>query len=204
MFDPTPLPYDYTELEPYIDEQTMRVHYDKHYTGYTKKLNAALEGHEDLQDKSIEELLTNLEDLPSDVRKAVRNNGGGYYNHTLFWQMMSPEGGGEPEGDLLEAIEELSGSFEDFKSEFSAAAAGVFGSGWAWLVVNDQGELEIVQTPNQDNPISDGLTPILGIDVWEHAYYLKHQNVRADYIEAWWDVVNWDYVTEAFANVVEE
>jgi len=189
------LNYGYDQLEPSIDAKTMEIHYTKHHQGYINNLNTALEGHEDLQQLSVEEILTNLEGIPEDIRTAVRNNGGGHLNHTMFWEIMSPNGGGEPKGALLEMIKRDFGSFEDFKAEFKKTATTRFGSGWAWLVVEGD-KLKIVSTPNQDNPISDGLKPILGIDVWEHAYYLKYQNLRPDYIEAWFNVINWDKVSE--------
>lgn len=191
------LPYDYDALEPHIDTQTMKIHHTKHHAGYVKKLNAALEDYDDLKGKSIEELLAGLGAIPADIRTAVRNNGGGHANHTLFWTIMSPEGGGEPSGPLAEAINEKFGSFEKFKEEFSNAAASRFGSGWAWLCVTD-GDLCVCSTPNQDTPLSDGKTPILGLDVWEHAYYLHYMNKRPDYIDAWWNVVNWDQVGKNF------
>lgn len=197
------LPYDHDALDPSIDERTMRIHHGKHHAGYTRKLNAALEGHEDLQDKSIEELLSSINSLPEEIQTAVRNNGGGFYNHSLFWPTLSPNGGGEPEGDLGSAIDEAFGSFEALKDEFASAASGQFGSGWAWLVVTDGG-LEIGSTANQDNPVMDvsdlSGTPILGLDVWEHAYYLKYQNERGTYVENWWNVVNWDQVSENYQN----
>jgi Fe-Mn family superoxide dismutase len=188
-----PLPYPYDALEPHIDTRTMQIHHDKHHQGYVNKLNAALEGHADLQDKSVEELLSDLDALPESIRTAVRNSGGGHANHTLFWPSMSPDGGGEPGGPLAEAINASFGSFSDFKEQFSKAAATRFGSGWAWLCVGGGG-LQVLSTPNQDSPLSQGLTPILGLDVWEHAYYLNYQNRRADYIAAFWNVVNWDEV----------
>ena len=191
------LPYDYNALEPHIDEQTMRIHHDKHHGTYVDKVNAALEGHDDLASKSIEELMSNLGAVPEDIRTAVRNNGGGHVNHSLFWQLLSPNGGGEPTGEVAEAINAKFGSFEAFKDEFANAAAGRFGSGWAWLVVNN-GELEVTSTPNQDTPLSEGKTPILGLDVWEHAYYLKYQNRRPEYINAFFNVVNWDEVNKRF------
>lgn len=193
------LPYDYTALEPHIDEETMRLHHTKHHQTYVDKLNKALEGHEDFRQKSAEELLAGLETIPSEIRTAVRNHGGGHANHSMFWQIMSPDGGGWPSGDIKEAIESKWGSFEEFKKEFSDAAAGVFGSGWAWLVV-DSGKLEIVTTPNQDSPISQGKIPILGLDVWEHGYYKKFGPARAEYIKAWWNVVNWDRVGKNYAS----
>jgi Fe-Mn family superoxide dismutase len=191
------LPYAYDALEPHIDEATMRVHHDKHHQAYVDKANAALEGTESA-DAEIEDVLRDLSALPADKQTAVRNNGGGHYNHTLFWEMLAPDGGGEPDGDLGEAIGGKFGSFGDFKEEFKAAGVGQFGSGWAWLVHDGSG-LAIVSTPNQDSPISDGSTPLLGCDVWEHAYYLKYQNKRPDYIDAFWNVVNWDYVGERLA-----
>jgi superoxide dismutase, Fe-Mn family len=191
------LPYDYAALEPHVDEATMRVHHDKHHQAYVDKANAALEGTE-WADKPIEEVLQNLDALPQDKQTAVRNNGGGHYNHTLFWEWMSPDGGGEPTGELADAINEAFGSFDDFKTKFKEAGVGQFGSGWAWLVYDGSG-VAITSTPNQDNPISQGQTPLLGCDVWEHAYYLKYQNKRPDYIEAWWNTVNWDKVAELYA-----
>jgi Fe-Mn family superoxide dismutase len=195
------LPYDYDALEPHIDERTMRIHHTKHHQGYTDKLNAALEGHDDLQEHSIEELLSAVDNLPADVQTAVRNNGGGFYNHRLFWNVMSPDGGGEPSGDLADAIDDACGSFDAFKEAFSDTAAGQFGSGWGWLVAGTDGSLEIVSTPNQDNPLMDGHTPILGVDVWEHAYYLNYQNERGSYLDAWWNVVNWDAVADNYDDV---
>lgn len=192
------LPYDYTALEPHIDEQTMRLHHDKHHGGYVTKTNNALENHPELAELSIEELMQKIDSVPEDVRTAVRNNGGGHANHSLFWTIMSPNGGGEPEGELKEAIESAFGSFNDFKEKFASTAAGRFGSGWAWLVVND-GKLEVIDTLNQDSPLSIGLTPVLGLDVWEHAYYLNYQNKRPDYIEAFWNVVNWDEVARRYS-----
>jgi Fe-Mn family superoxide dismutase len=192
------LPYDYGALEPHVDEATMRVHHDKHHQAYVDKANAALEG-TDWADKPVEEVLQNLSSLPGDKQKAVRNNGGGHCNHTLFWQIMSPDGGGEPEGDLASAIDDAFGSFESFKEELKNAGVNQFGSGWAWLIVGDSG-LEVTSTPNQDTPVSEGKTPILGVDVWEHAYYLKYQNKRPDYIDAWWNVVNWDDVARRYAD----
>ena len=196
-FEKVALPYAKDALAPHIGADTMEVHYEKHHTGYTSKLNAAVEG-TDLADKSIEEILSDLDAVPADIRTAVRNNGGGFYNHNIFWQVMSPDGGGEPTGELAEAINSAFGSFDTFKEEFSSAAGGQFGSGWAWLVVNN-GTLEVTGTPNQDNPISDGKTPILGVDVWEHAYYLNYQNRRPDYVSAFFNVINWDKVSEMYA-----
>ena len=193
------LPYAYDALEPHIDARTMSIHHDKHHAGYTNNLNAALEGHADLADKSIEELLGNLDALPESIRTAVRNNGGGYANHSLFWEVMGPDGGGEPTGDLAAAIEKAFGSFAAFKDQFSKAAATRFGSGWAWLYVGRDGALAVASAPNQDTPLMEGNTPILGLDVWEHAYYLNYQNRRPDYVSAWWNVVNWDSVAAKYA-----
>jgi Fe-Mn family superoxide dismutase len=192
------LPYAYDALEPHIDEATMRVHHDKHHQAYVDKANGALEGTE-WADKDVEEVLTNLSSLPDDKQGPVRNNAGGHYNHSLFWQMLSPDGGGEPGGELGAAIESAFGSFDAFKEEFKNAGIARFGSGWAWLVKDGSGNLAVVSTPNQDSPISDGQTALLGCDVWEHAYYLKYQNKRPDYIDAFWNVVNWDYVGERFS-----
>ena len=178
----------------------METHYSKHHKGYVDNLNKALEGHSKFQEMSIEEILKSLDQLPEEIRTAVRNNGGGHYNHTLFWEIMSPEGGGKPEGELAKKIDEDLGGFDKFKEEFKKAALGQFGSGWAWLVLNEE-KLEIVSTPNQDNPISEGKFPILGIDVWEHAYYLKYKNLRADYIDAWWNIVDWKKVSEIFNKI---
>ena len=194
-----PLPYDYAALEPHIDEATMRVHHDKHHQAYVDKANAALEGTE-WADKSIEDVLKNLDSLPADKQKAVRNNGGGHYNHSLFWEMLSPDGGGAPDGELADAINSAFGSFDDFKAKFKDAGVNQFGSGWAWLVHDGSG-LAVVGSANQDNPISDGSTPLLGVDVWEHAYYLKYQNKRPDYLDAWFNTINWDTVAERFAAV---
>ena len=191
------LPYDYNALEPHVDEATMRVHHDKHHQAYVDKVNAALEG-TDWENKPIEEVLKNLDKL-GDNATAVRNNGGGHCNHSLFWEWMSPEGGGEPGGELASAIESAFGSFSSFQEEFKNAGVNRFGSGWAWLI-QDGGKLAVVSTANQDNPISDGKTPLLGVDVWEHAYYLKYQNRRPDYIDAWWNVVNWSRVAEGFSS----
>jgi superoxide dismutase, Fe-Mn family len=191
------LPYANDALEPHIDARTMEIHHDRHHGTYVTNVNNALEGNP-LGELPIEELLTKLDSVPEDKRMAVRNNGGGHYNHTLFWESMSPSGGGEPGGALASAIDGAFGSFSEFKDKLKAAGVGRFGSGWAWLVTSGSG-LEIVSTPNQDNPISDGKTPLLGVDVWEHAYYLLYQNRRPDYIDAWWNVVNWDKVAERFA-----
>lgn len=192
------LPYEYDALQPHVDERTMRIHHTKHHQGYTNKLNNAIEGHSDLEQKSIQELLSDIEGVPGDIRTAVRNNGGGYANHNLFWTIMSPNGGGEPAGAVADAIDGTFGSFDNFKQEFSDAASGRFGSGWAWLVVDQNGDLEVYSTANQDSPYMDGNTPILGLDVWEHAYYLNYQNERGSYVEAWWNVVNWDEVNQRY------
>ncbi|MBW8010845.1 MAG: superoxide dismutase [Chloroflexi bacterium] len=192
------LPYAYHALEPHIDARTMEIHHSKHHQGYTNNLNAALENHSDLAGKSAEELLQTLESLPSEVRTAVRNNGGGFVNHGLFWTSMSPDGGGEPSGALADAIKSAFGDYAGFKEKFAKAAATRFGSGWAWLSKDSDGTLTVGSTPNQDSPLSDGLTPLLGLDVWEHAYYLNYQNRRGDYISAWWNVVNWDEVAQRF------
>ncbi|MBW3569168.1 superoxide dismutase [Candidatus Parcubacteria bacterium] len=190
MFKLPDLPYDFNALEPYIDEQTMRLHHGKHHQTYLDKLNSAIDGQADLEEKTIEELLKDLSSLSEDVRTPIRNNGGGHYNHSFFWQIMGPAQSGRPEGKIAEAIDSTFGDFKTFQEKFSEAAVGRFGSGWAWLV-DYRGNLEITSTANQDSPISDGQRPILGLDVWEHAYYLKYQNRRPEYIENWWKVVNW-------------
>jgi Fe-Mn family superoxide dismutase len=195
------LPYDYAALEPYIDEKTMHLHHDMHHAAYVKNLNTALEKHPDLQSKSAEDLLRNLNAVPEDIRTAVRNNGGGHVNHTMFWQIMKPKGGGDPTGAIGEAIAKAFGSFKDFQTKFNDAGTKQFGSGWAWLVGNKNGELQVMSTPNQDNPMSQGLFPILGNDVWEHAYYLKYNNRRPEYLQAWWNVVNWDEINKRFAQL---
>jgi len=192
------LPYPYEALEPHIDAQTMTIHHDKHHQAYVDKVNAALEGTE-FADKPIEEVVANLDALPEDKRGPVRNNGGGHFNHSLFWESMSPDGGGAPDGDLGAAIDGAFGSFDDFKSKFEAAGVGQFGSGWAWLVV-DGGELAVTSTPNQDTPLASGQTPLLGNDVWEHAYYLKYQNARPAYLKAWWNTVSWPKVAERYSS----
>ena len=192
------LPYAYDALTPYIDEETMHLHHEKHHNAYITNANAALEKHPELADKTIEELLADLNSFPEDIRTAVRNNGGGHANHSLFWTVLALNAGGEPTGAVKDGIEEAFGSFDAMKEKFSAAAAGRFGSGWAWLVVSD-GKLEITSTPNQDSPISEGKTPILGLDVWEHAYYLNYKNVRPEYIKAFWNLVNWDEVNRRLA-----
>jgi superoxide dismutase, Fe-Mn family len=192
------LPYDYTALEPHIDEQTMRIHHDKHHATYVTNLNNAIQG-TDLESKSTLDLIQNLNSVPEDKRTAVRNNGGGHVNHTMFWEIMGPGGGGAPTGALAAAIDRDLGGFDAMKDAVNKAGAGRFGSGWAWVVVND-GKLSVTSTPNQDNPLMDGSgTPILGVDVWEHAYYLKYQNRRPDYLAAWWNTVNWSAVAERYA-----
>ena len=195
-FEVPPLPYGYDALEPHIDEQTMRVHHDKHHQAYVDKANAALEG-TDWADKPIEEVIANLSQIPDDKRTAVRNNGGGHYNHSMFWEIMSPDGGGEPEGELGAAIADAFGSVDELKRQVNDAGVKRFGSGWTWLVHDGTG-LAVRSTANQDSPLMDDDTPLLGIDVWEHAYYLKYQNRRPDYLEAWWNVVNWDAVQRQF------
>ncbi len=196
MYTLPALPYAYDALEPHIDAKTMEIHHTKHHQAYIDKVNKALEGTV-WAEKGIEEVITNLDKVPEDKRTAVRNNGGGHYNHSLFWTMMSPEGGGEPSDGLMKAIEEAFGTFEEFKKKFEEAAQNRFGSGWSWLVVN-KGALEVVSTANQDSPLTDGKTPIFGLDVWEHAYYLKYQNKRPDYCKAFWSVVNWKEVERRF------
>ena len=191
------LPYDYNALEPYVDEQTMNIHHTKHHQAYVNNLNAALDKHPELSDKTLLELIKDLSSVPEDIRTAVRNNGGGHLNHSMFWTLMQKAEGQMPEGAILEAINEKFGSFEEFKDVFSKAATTRFGSGWAWLVLKD-GKLDVVSTANQDNPISDGLVPVLGLDVWEHAYYLKYQNRRPDFVASFWDMVDWDKVAARF------
>jgi Fe-Mn family superoxide dismutase len=193
------LPYANNALEPHIDETTMMIHHDRHHNAYVTNLNAALESHPELQSKSIEELIANLDSVPEGIRTAVRNNGGGHANHSLFWEVIGPGGGGAPSGALANAIANELGGFDKFKEDFAKAGATRFGSGWAWLSVTPQGKLVVSSTPNQDSPISEGNTPILGMDVWEHAYYLKYQNKRPDYIAAFWNVVNWDAVGKRYA-----
>jgi Fe-Mn family superoxide dismutase len=195
------LPYKYSALTPHIGAQTMEIHHKKHHQGYVNNLNNALEAYPDLQKKSVVQLLSNLDAVPEAIRTAVRNNGGGHANHSLFWPIMSPGGGGGPTGTLAGAINDNFGSFNRFKDKFSQAAATRFGSGWAWLTVDGEGKLGVTSTPNQDNPISSGLVPILGLDVWEHAYYLNYQNRRPDYIAAWWNVVNWEQVAANYAMI---
>jgi superoxide dismutase, Fe-Mn family len=192
------LPYAYDALEPHIDARTMEIHHTKHHQAYVNNLNAAIEKAPELANKSLDDLMRGINSVPEAVRTAVRNNGGGHWNHSMFWQLMGANKGGEPTGKLAGAIKSAFGDFSKFKEQFAAAGAGRFGSGWAWLI-NDGGKLSITSTPNQDNPLMDGKTAILGLDVWEHAYYLKYQNRRPDYITAWWNVVNWDAVSKRFA-----
>ncbi|HLQ83871.1 MAG TPA: superoxide dismutase [Pseudogracilibacillus sp.] len=196
-FELPELPYEYDALEPTIDKETMNIHHTKHHNTYVTNLNGALEGHDDLQAKSIEELISDIDALPADIQTAVRNNGGGHANHSLFWKVLSPNGGGNPTGKVAEKIDAKFGSFDKFKEEFQKAAATRFGSGWAWLVLNN-GEVEIMSTPNQDSPLMEGKTPLLGLDVWEHAYYLKYQNRRPEYAENFWNVVNWEEVEKNY------
>ena len=196
-FEVPPLPYDYNALEPHIDEQTMRVHHDKHHQAYVDNANKALEGTE-WSDRSVDDVLQNLGSIPEDRRAAARNNAGGHYNHTLFWEIMGPGGGGAPSGSIAAAIESTFGGVEQLKEQVNDAGVKRFGSGWTWLVL-DGGELTVISTPNQDSPLMEGKTPVLGIDVWEHAYYLKYQNKRADYVDAWWNTVNWKGVEERLA-----
>ncbi len=197
-YEVPPLPYDYAALEPHIDEATMRLHHDKHHQAYVTNLNAAIEKHPELGGKSPEDLLQDLAAVPDDIRPAVRNNGGGHVNHTMFWQIMTPGGGGTPTGALAQAIDSAFDSFDAFKAQFNDAGVKRFGSGWTWLVKTSDGSLAVVSTANQDNPMSDGQFPIMGNDVWEHAYYLKYQNMRPKYLEAWWNTVNWPEITRRF------
>lgn len=193
-----PLAYAYNALEPHFDALTMEIHHDRHHQAYVNNLNAALDKHPELQDQSLETLIANLETIPEDIRTAVRNNGGGHLNHSLFWEILSPGGSSEPIGELKEAIDETFGNFDQFKEKFALAATSRFGSGWAWLILNKENKLEIISTANQDSPLSDGFKPIFGLDVWEHAYYLKFQNKRPDYIGAWWHVLNWTIAESRF------
>jgi superoxide dismutase, Fe-Mn family len=195
MFEVPPLPYAFDALEPHIDAQTMQIHHDKHHAAYVAKLNGAVEGHPDLQKKSVEDLLRGLDGLPESIRTVVRNNGGGHANHSLFWTVMGPGGGGAPTGRIAEAIQRDLGGFDGFKEKLTNAAANQFGSGWGWLVLSG-GKLEVIARPNQDSPLMEGKVPLLGVDVWEHAYYLKYQNRRPDYLAAWWNTVNWSAVEE--------
>ena len=198
-FELPPLPYAYEALEPTIDTTTMQIHHDKHHAAYVNNLNAALEKHPEFETGSIWELVMKIDQVPEDIRTAVRNNGGGHANHSIFWGVMGPNAGGAPTGELADAINKAFGTFDDFKAKFKAAGVGRFGSGWSWLVLEKGGGLAVMSTANQDNPLMEGKGPLLGIDVWEHAYYLKYQNRRPDYIDAWWNVVNWDAVAKEYA-----
>ncbi|GIW65726.1 MAG: hypothetical protein KatS3mg094_245 [Candidatus Parcubacteria bacterium] len=198
----TKLPYYYDALEPYIDEMTMKIHHTKHHQTYINNLNSALEKYPEWQNVELEEILKNLDQLPEDIRTVVRNNGGGHYNHSLFWEIMKPNGGSEPIGELKKALEENFGSFENFKNLFSETALKHFGSGWAWLVVSSDRKLKVYSLPNQDNPLMNGDLPIMGLDVWEHAYYLKYQNRRNEYIQSWWNVVNWEKIEENYKKAI--
>jgi Fe-Mn family superoxide dismutase len=197
-YEVPPLPYAYNALEPHIDEQTMQLHHDKHHAAYVNNLNAALEGQAALAALPVDQLIRRLSEVPENIRTAVRNNGGGHLNHTMFWEIMKPGGGGAPGGALAGAIQQAFGSFDEFKAKFKDAGVKRFGSGWAWLVRDQSGALQVTSTPNQDSPLIDGLYPVMGNDVWEHAYYLKYQNRRPEYLDAWWNVVNWDEVTKRF------
>jgi len=193
------LPYAFDALEPHIDARTMEIHHDRHHQTYVTNLNNALQGHDNLANQSVEDLLRNINQAPENIRTAVRNNGGGHANHSLFWQIMSPNGGGAPTGAIANAINQAFGSYDNFKAELSKAAAGRFGSGWAWLVTDGSGKVSVISTANQDSPLMDGQTPLLGVDVWEHAYYLKYQNKRPDYVTAWFNTINWDEVNKRYA-----
>jgi superoxide dismutase, Fe-Mn family len=193
-----PLPYDFSALEPHIDAQTMEIHHDRHHQAYINNVNAAIEKHPELASKSIEELLGDLNAIPEDIRTVVRNNGGGHYNHSMFWEIMGPGGGGEPTGAVAAAINSAFGDYATFKETLTKAAVGQFGSGWGWLVKDGSGKLSVFGRPNQDTPLSEGLTPVLGVDVWEHAYYLKYQNKRPDYVAAWFNTINWSAVNKRF------
>ena len=193
-----PLPYDYSALEPYIDTQTMQLHHDKHHQTYVTNVNNALQGHDQLAAMSVDDLLRNIKQVPESIRTAVQNNAGGHSNHSMFWNIMTPNGGGEPTGNLASAIQQAFGSFDAFKTAFNDAGTKRFGSGWAWLVLDSSGKLQVISTANQDSPLMDGLYPVMGNDVWEHAYYLKYQNRRPDYLNAWWNVVNWDEVARRY------
>jgi Fe-Mn family superoxide dismutase len=197
-FELPPLPYDYSALEPYIDEQTMHLHHDKHHQAYVTNLNNALQGQSQFESLPSEELIRRINEVPESIRTAVRNNGGGHLNHSMFWQIMKPNGGGEPTGALASAISSTFGSFDNFKTQFNDAGVKRFGSGWAWLVMDRGGALSVISTANQDSPLMDGMSPIMGNDVWEHAYYLKYQNRRPDYLAAWWNVVNWDEIARRY------
>lgn len=197
-FELPPLPYDYNALEPYIDTQTMQIHHDKHHQAYVTNLNNALQGQDQLASMSVDDLLRNINQVPDSIRTAVRNNAGGHSNHTMFWSIMKPNGGGQPTGDLASAIQQVFGSFDAFKAALNDAGTKRFGSGWTWLVLDSSGKLQVISTANQDSPLMDGLYPVMGNDVWEHAYYLKYQNRRPEYLNAWWNVVNWDEVARRY------
>src|SRR5438270_10872898 len=198
-FELPPLPYDYAALEPHIDPKTMQLHHDMHHGAYVKNANAALEKHSDLQSKSVEQLVRDLNSVPEDIRTAIRNNGGGHMNHSMFWKIMKPQGGGDPSGAIADVIKKTFGNFKDFQTKFNDAGTKQFGSGWVWLAAKPgSSDVQIVTTPNQDNPISQGLFPIMGNDVWEHAYYLKYNNRRPEYLAAWWNVVNWDEINKRY------
>ena len=197
-FELPPLPYDYNALEPYIDTQTMQLHHDKHHQAYVTNANNALQGYDQFASMSVDDLLRNINQVPESIRTTLRNNAGGHSNHTMFWNIMKPNGGGQPTGDLANAIQQTFGSFDAFKTAFNDAGTKRFGSGWAWLVLDSSGKLQVISTPNQDSPLIDGLYPVMGNDVWEHAYYLKYQNRRPEYLNAWWNVVNWDEVARRY------
>lgn len=197
-FELPPLPYDYNALEPYIDTQTMQIHHDKHHQAYVTNLNNALQGQDQLASMSVDDLLRNINQVPDSIRTAVRNNAGGHSNHTMFWNIMKPNGGGQPTGDLASAIQQVFGSFDAFKAALNDAGTKRFGSGWAWLVLDSSGKLQVISTANQDSPLMEGFYPVMGNDVWEHAYYLKYQNRRPEYLNAWWNVVNWDEVARRY------
>ena len=197
-FELPPLPYDYNALEPYIDTQTMQIHHAKHHQAYVTNLNNALQGQDQLASMSVDDLLRNINQVPDSIRTAVRNNAGGHSNHTMFWNIMKPNGGGQPTGDLASAIQQVFGSFDAFKAALNDAGTKRFGSGWTWLVLDSSGKLQVISTANQDSPLMDGLYPVMGNDVWEHAYYLKYQNRRPEYLNAWWNVVNWDEVARRY------
>jgi superoxide dismutase, Fe-Mn family len=197
-FELPPLPYDYSALEPYIDTQTMQLHHDKHHATYVNNLNAALQNNSEFGSLPVEEVVRRINEIPESIRTAVRNNGGGHVNHTMFWQIMKPNGGGAPSGELASAIQQVFGSFDAFKTAFNDAGVKRFGSGWAWLVLDRSGKLQVTSSANQDSPFMEGLYPVMGNDVWEHAYYLKYQNRRPDYLAAWWNVVNWDEITHRY------
>lgn len=201
-FELPPLPYDYDALEPYIDAETMMFHHDKHHAGYTKKLNQAVSRYPELANKSAEDILREIDSVPSDVASTIRNNGGGFVNHKMFWEIMSPDGGGEPTGAIAEAITAAFGSFAAFQEQFNEAGSNQFGSGWAWLVLDNNQQLKVMGTPNQDSPLMEGMYPIMGNDVWEHAYYLKYRNQRGEYLKNWWNVVNWDEVNRRYEGAI--